>query len=70
MTERVNLGRLGSTAATVGFVAYEVVGGFTHLKGLSSFPENELNNHPHVLLFDLYIGRYEIKRSCGGRFGG
>jgi hypothetical protein len=41
MKERVTLGGLGSTATTVGIVVYEVVGGITHLKGLSSSPLKE-----------------------------
>ena len=39
--ERVTLGRLGSTATTVGFVVYEVVGGITHLRDLSLSTLNE-----------------------------
>ena len=43
MTEKVDLGRLGSTATTVGIVVCEVVGGITHLRGLSLSPLNELS---------------------------
>ena len=43
MTEKVTLGRLGSTAATVTVVVFDVVGGITHLRGLSLSPLNELS---------------------------
>ena len=43
MTEKVLLGRLSSTATTVGFVVYEVVGGFTHPRDLSLSPLTELS---------------------------
>ena len=43
MTEKVDLGRLGSTATTVGFVTYEVVGGITHPRGLSLSPLTEVS---------------------------
>ena len=42
-TEKVLLGRLGSAATTVGFVVREVVGGFTHPRGLSISSLNELS---------------------------
>ena len=48
MTEKVLLGRLGSTAATVGVVVYVVVGGVTHLRGLSLSPLNELSKSPLI----------------------
>ena len=44
MTEKVLLGGLGSTAATVEVVTYEAVGGITHLRGLSLSPLNELSD--------------------------
>ena len=50
MTEKVLLGRLGSTAATVEVVTYEAVGGITHLRGLSLSPLTELSKS---LLFAL-----------------
>ncbi len=50
MTEKVHLGRLSSTAATVEVVTYEVTGGITHLRGLSLSPLNELSKS---LLFAL-----------------
>ena len=40
MTEKV---LLGSTATTVGFVTYEVVGGITHPRGLSLSPLTEVS---------------------------
>ena len=43
MTEKVDLGRLGSTAATVTIVVYDVMEGITHLRGLSLSPLNELS---------------------------
>ena len=42
-TEKVDLGRLGSTAAATGVVSYEVMGGITHLRGLSLSLLNELS---------------------------
>ena len=43
MTEKVDLGRLGSTAATVDVVTYEVTGGITHLRGRSLSPLTEVS---------------------------
>ena len=48
MTEEVLLGRLDSIATTVGFVVYEVVGGFTHLRGRSLSPFNEVSKSPLI----------------------
>ena len=48
MTEKVNSGRLGSTAATVGVVTYDVIGGVTHPRGLSLSPSNELSIPPLI----------------------
>ena len=43
MTEKVDLGRLGSTAATEEVVLVDVMGRITHLRGLSLSPLNELS---------------------------
>ena len=43
MTEKVDLGRLGSTATTVGVVVYDVVGIITHLRGRSLSPLTEVS---------------------------
>ena len=48
MTEKVDLGRLGSTAAAVTIVVYEVVGGITHLRGLTLSPLNEVSKSPLI----------------------
>ena len=48
MTEKVDLGRLGSTAIAVKVVLFDVMGGTTHLKGLSLSPSNELSVSPLI----------------------
>ena len=62
MTEKVLLGRLGSTAATMGVVSYEVMGGITHLRGLSLSPLNELSKS---LLFAII---QPLQRKIDGKY--